>query len=616
MDIGFTVFARPTGVEIEWNDQARRFVSLSQQGNDVAVLMGHLYYQQDLLSRIATVDQADVERNEAALALAAYRSLGVKGFEHLEGDFALVIWDSVRARLLGVRDPLGGYPLFWLEKPSLQAFSTSLQPLLSRQGKRVLNREYCAEFLMMPAQWNEVASESCAYEGISRVLPGTLVALSLSAETERRPYWNWQIRAPETNDLSELGRQFEPLLRNAVRERVRGTALAHLSGGMDSTSIALLAGELAHSGQVEHPVHTMSLVYERFPDLKRESPYIEEALQHARGILPHRVAADELLDYDSFGSPPYLEEPFAGLWRLAMDRASLDLAAEVGANSVLTGIGADELHHFLPFHLADTLRQGRLLQTWSEASRWARNYNCSPWVLLREYAIRPDNALWLTYRRLTNQWSRGLASLASQDDWTTPPWIVPAFAHRYELRDRAFAHARRRFHPKTALSEALKTLSYRPGDALRWSVAVPLGIHYAHPFFDARVLSFGLGILSRIKPEPGQMKPILAEAMKGILPSSIRNRRSKVGTNAVYFNGLSRNLHDLEGMLQSVPEVAWEIFDRDGLLLCLREASLAGSGVRKLQRLNYTLCFLRWLCTQEEPRKKGEATGRFHIERT
>ncbi len=609
MEFGFTVLNRPSGVEVEVAGRGPNphpLVSLSRQEEDFAVLAGRLRYREALRDRLVASERPG--ENDAALALGAYHALGLEGLEAIEGDFALAIWDSKDRRLIGCRDPLGGYPLFWTETSSISAFSTSLERLLPYQPRRALNLEYCAEFLMMPAQWNEGGSEVCAYEGIRRVLPGTLVSLAPSCEApRRRKYWIWheRIEDPGTGDIPEIAERYAVLLRTAVREHIQGTALVHFSGGMDSTSIALMAGILAQEGQVSHPVHTVSLEYDRIPDLKRESPYIDAALEVAEGIVPHRVAADGILDYDSFPEPPDLEEPYAGLWRLSMDRVSIELAARIGASTVLSGIGADEIHHLLPYHLADSLRQGKLRETWSEATRWARKYNCSPWTVLQEYAALPGTALWRMRRSICSLLRRSAGPLSAQDDWTVPPWIEPRFARNYHLAERAMAHARRREDGaahNTVLSQALRTLSNRPGDVVRWSVAAPLGIAYAHPFFDTRILAFGLGILTRIKPEPGLMKPVLAEAMRDVLPASIRDRRSKVGFNAIYFKGIGRNLPYLESMIESAPEAAWRLFDRKILLENLQEASLAGTGVRKLQRLNYTLGLIRWLCMPGQSR--------------
>ena len=50
-------------------------------------------------------------------------------------------------------------------------------------------------------------------------------------------------------------------LSGAVRERLRGQVAAHLSGGMDSTGVSLIARNCLAQGAGRGPLHTLSLVY-------------------------------------------------------------------------------------------------------------------------------------------------------------------------------------------------------------------------------------------------------------------------------------------------------------------------------------------------------------------
>jgi len=84
--------------------------------------------------------------NDAALALTGYRHLGRASLERLEGDFALVIWDAETTELIGLRDPLGGYPLFWTQHESTFALSTSLRPLCAMLPQCLLG--FCQTLLV------------------------------------------------------------------------------------------------------------------------------------------------------------------------------------------------------------------------------------------------------------------------------------------------------------------------------------------------------------------------------------------------------------------------------------------------------------------------------------
>src|SRR5262249_56916124 len=161
------------------------------------------------------------------------------------------------------------------------ALSTSLQPLLARLAHRALDLEYVGALLVHAGQRNEGGSERCAYEGVSRVLPGTVVSLDPdNGRVERCATWDWEahIVHPAGDRLSAIAEQYRVVLRQAVQARLRGHVVAHLSGGIDSSSIVLLAREALRDVGGELPLHTLSLVYERLPGLARERPYVESAL--------------------------------------------------------------------------------------------------------------------------------------------------------------------------------------------------------------------------------------------------------------------------------------------------------------------------------------------------
>jgi asparagine synthase (glutamine-hydrolysing) len=186
-----------------------------------AVLLGRVFYQEDLLARL--LQSRDLRgASDAALALAAYRHLGRQGLEQLEGEFALVIWDGTRRRLWAQRDPFGCWPLFWSATNSAVAVSTSLEALAAEQPGWSFNLDALAEYLMQPLPASELPCEQTAYQGLQRVLPGTIVEFDNAGQVTRHTYWDWMSRIGRTEvaTLEEAGEQFASRLRQAVRQRL------------------------------------------------------------------------------------------------------------------------------------------------------------------------------------------------------------------------------------------------------------------------------------------------------------------------------------------------------------------------------------------------------------
>jgi len=590
MQVGFAVLVRDEQVEFQFfgrrPEDPRSLVAHARHGRQHAVLMGRLTYRHDLVAQLPSELVAGGPADEAGLALAAYRQWGPAGLSRLEGCFALVVWDGDKKLLVGSRDPFGGYPLFWTSQPGGLACGTCLRALLPLLPRPSLNLDYLAEFLALPGGMiQEPATPQCAYEGIVRVSPGSIVQARVSdGQVHRQTYWSWLDRMvdPGTDRLDELAELVADGLRRAVGEHLRGGVASHVSGGMDSTAVALLARDRLRAEPGQPPVHAISLVFDQLGRLSTETPYLECALGQP-GLVPHRVPADDLLDYDCFADPPVHDEPMGGLGRFGLLARLVETAAQVGTGTLLTGYGADGLIDQRPYHLADVLRRGRLWSAWRDARAWGRAGSHSAWYYLWKYGVGP---------LLPAGWRR-------RGPGVPAPWVRPEFARARGLRERALRHLQPQCRSAN-LSAVLAMLRAANGDCISWYAAAPRGLAHVHPFLDPRFVCLALGIQARFRQEPGPQKPLLARAMRDVLPAPIRNRRGKGHYNAVVHSGLARNLPLLEALVQHTPADGLGAFDKQVLLQCLQQAALGFIPGGVLDKLDLTLAWLRWYSLQDE----------------
>jgi asparagine synthase (glutamine-hydrolysing) len=594
MQVGFTLFATADSIRVALHGPdsgtRRSLVGLARDGDAILALVGRLHYRRDAIERLRARMSVENLDHDAALALATYRQFGTAGLEKLEGDFALVLWDG--RKVVAQRDPMGGYPLFWTESAAGFAVGTSMAPLLDNLGRHELRTSFVADYLTMFTQRNEMEGTATAYEGIERVAPGSFLTWRRETrQADLRPYWDWaqQITDPGTDSFEEAAEMYAAQLRTAIRERMHGSTMAHLSGGMDSTAVALLAGEHSARGQAG-AVRSVSLVYEKLPKLAAERPFIEGVLEPLQGVTIHRLLGDDLLDYDAVHDTPATDEPYPGFWRMQMDRALFEEADRAGVDTILTGVGADEILETQPYFLADLLRGGRWLKAWREAGRWSSARNDNKWRMLKSFGFSVLGWDEMLLGR------RSPRSLAQQTEASVPAWIRPEFAARHRLFDRASAARREAYrrHPKAQFGIMIHSLRSEAGDPVRWALAAPRHVDIAHPFLDCRLLRLGMSLQSRLAPQPGRMKPLLAEAMRDVLPPAIAKRRAKGHFDEVYYLGLGRNLPALERMIDRCPE-AVPFLDKKALRSALHEATMAGADARKLFRFDLTLSLVSWL---------------------
>jgi asparagine synthase (glutamine-hydrolysing) len=263
-------------------------------------------------------------------------------------------------------------------------------------------------------------------------------------------------------------------------------------------------------------------------------------------------------------------------------------------------MGSDDIFDMQPFHLTELLRGGRLWSAWSEASRWARARNRNVWEQLGPFGVANLLPAWM--RMGVGNWMRGgYAAWGRNSHWTIAPWIRPDFARRMDLRGRALTNVRHFYHAcwPVGLSLALSSVRMYQDGFSRLYQAAPHGMMFTHPFFDRRVFTLGLGIQTRVQPQLGGQKPILAAAMRGILPECILKRPRKGHFNEAYYMGLSRNLRYLEALIEQAPVDDLRFLDKTCLLDCLQRAALGNVGdARTTLQLNGTLSLLLWLTQQ------------------
>lgn len=582
MDFGFLISAGLGGIAVEAYGEPPRprsaLVNWARRGADVAVIAGRLYYTEVLGARTRSASAAPEPEPggqcHAELALACYQREGISGLEQLEGDFAIVVWDGRRRRFVARRDPFGAYPLFWTRVGGTAALATGLAPLVALLPTRSLDPGQLADGLLTAS--DRERNEACVYAGISRVLADTVVTVDPDrGSVQRRRYWDWRERAvdPGSDRLLDLAPRYRELLAEAVRQRMIGTTGAELSGGMDSSSVCLLALGLVRADEAVGPLHAFSLVYETLPDLAKERRYIDAVGADAR-LVHHFLPGDDLLDFDGFTDPPPHDEP-APWTDLACCRAELGLAAVLGVRSMLTGMGADDLLDLRPHHLSDLLRAGHGLTAWQDACRWAEAHRGNAFRVLGRYGFAG-----LRWNKRPGGVRRGRCQRRIDNDEATrrrlPPWIRPEFAHRHRLAERLAEHDRRA-QPDVAPAAVwmgVQALERRVGHDYRRRLAAPLNVSLAHPFLDPRVASFAPGALHRLRPDAARRKLLLADAMMNVLPDAIRLRSDKRPFNEVFYLGLRRNLPSLLAALNHPALTDLGMVDTDAAAAALEDAAL------------------------------------------
>ncbi|MFE1881384.1 asparagine synthase-related protein [Streptomyces diastatochromogenes] len=514
------------------------------------------------------------------------------------GDYAAVL--VCRDRILLMRDEHARIPLFLRESGGrVSAVSTSARSLGS--GEELEPRYFCRYLTGNMAQPHSALTP---FAGVHRILGGEMVELSISGHVRgrmfRRPRQAHDppVRTAGGPRLGEAAKDLRRALENAVGRRMGRTTACHVSGGTDSTSIALLAARLLAT-EGSHPGNLV-LLAGRFAggELSGEQPYLDEAMEgirrHAPTARPVIVDVDDVADFDDFQHHAGdTDEPHAQAFRAPFWSRLHAAAAELGCDTLLTGCGADPIVDANPFHLHRLARTGQLRQLTKQARAWAAGSERGLRDIVHAYVVQP--ALPLTAERITAL-VRGGTMLGGLGTFGRPRWLRPGFARAHGYRRAGIAESRFVFGPKPERSLYDAANYIAAPDLLSWQRARRDGFFLSHPFLDSEVVAMMRRLPVEATFHPGRPKAVLREAMADLLPSRIRGRTVKVPFNELYARGLRTHGDELIDLCRSArhPLIA-EMFDVETLCRAVREAQLGIGDAYSWDRMNSSLALVMWL---------------------
>lgn len=566
--------------------------------DDVRVLFdGVLYNGPELAAQLPGAAEAD----PATLLALAYRRWGSDLPSRLRGVFALLIADRRQGRLLAVRDPLGGYPLFYAAAGDRVLFSTSLDALLDQPGvARTPNLPGLAEHLLH--QWT--APDETYYATIWRLRPGHWLRIT-GAERHSRRYWQPLAAGPVAWASEDEVAGFDGLMQQAVARCVaQGRPAIWLSGGIDSATVAMHASDLARQSG-EPPPSALCL---DFPDLTLNEETVQRQVAACLGLprelvpFDHAAGADGLL-WESLQLTAGWPAPLWGMFTPAYYHLS-QRGRRHGCTIILTGSGGDEALSAGPHYAAHLMAAGE----WTRLAHYFSVFHRSYKARLR-YNVY--NILWVYGLRglLGNQAARWLrdtvptvyaANRRNRALRLTAAWITGDPPLRQAVVERLTARMPQAVRGSLYLQQARHELQ-APLLAMEaeetFELGRRLGMRLLQPFWDADLLH----LLYRTRPERlqrgGWSKAPAREALNRRCPQAGFATQAKVGALHFFQRTIVRDAAACWRQLGGTPALA-RLGVVDAPALAARLApTLAGADPRGAYQLWNVLRLEAWAQT-------------------
>jgi asparagine synthase (glutamine-hydrolysing) len=454
---------------------------------------------------------------EDALLLAALERFGPDGLDQVLGDFALASWNKATQRLVCARDVFGIRPLAYVHQPGRLFAFASLPKALHGSGivPKKIDEDALARCLIYAHR-----ADDCLVAGIKRLPPAHFLEISRAGMSLTR-YWQLDRAALGTKRCSpdEAARELRRLVDEAVKCRLpRNKEIgAHLSGGLDSSAIAVLAARrLREEGR---SLHAYSFLDRQRNDitLEDETEFVKAVLEQERDIdwMPIRppVASPAQVDADKMTSL-HADEP---------ENAVCRHAEEQGVGLVLSGWGGDEGATF----------NGR--------GAFAELFLRGRWRMLAREVLALKRQRGWSVPRIIN-WEI-IAYLRPEGMIGFVKRIIGRPADLETLLRRSLSKSARR---RLAASGAESNCSMRmapDGRENRWrlmtdqhvaeradiwaQIGARYGLALTFPLLDRRVVEFSLSLPSELFLRGGFRRRAFRDAMVDVLPERVRLRHQK-----------------------------------------------------------------------------------------
>ena len=468
---------------------------------------------------------AEADFSDSELILRAYRRWGPACPEHLLGDYAFAVWDVRRETLFCVRDHIGGKPFYFARTPRGFAFASEIGSVLAApEVDSRLDETTVALWLSPPTHLDHSSDERTFYRAVRRLLPGH--SLTVDRDGVRVERWWRPEDAPSVAFASddECAEAFLALYVQAVRDCLRAPDPigAHLSGGLDSSGVAVLAArELRRQGRPPPQVFSWHPPPgDASGDFQHASEYGRiEAVCRREDLAPiwWRASLEDAVAF--LRSDPTLGQVTGSLF---LEGVVQRRAAGLGVGVILSGWGGDDAASFNGRGFYEQLLlSGRLIRLWREVSARSAHPLAHILVHVALRLVYPRASYLARNIRRTGQWPR----------------LLPPF-HFAPTRDTSVR----------ATQLGLLLARHIGQRAEGWAEAgARLGVEYRYPLLDRRLLRFALGLPPEMYRRGPWSRWIMRHALRTVLPDEVLwNRRKEEA--AV---GEARH----RAMLEALPEI-------------------------------------------------------------
>ena len=248
-----------------------------------SVMNGEIYNHKELRKELENLGYCFVSNHsDAELIPAAYLEWNLDFVNHLEGMFAIALWDANSKKLILARDAMGKKPCYYAIRDGGVYFASEIKALRSIG----FGANACNDALISFLAKKSVESPVSIYTDIVQLPPATIAVFENGILKQTKKYWTPRF---DGNLLLASEEEYVELI---VAELLRSVKIrcntdvefgSFLSGGLDSSLVSTLAA--AHTNK---RLKTFTLTYEDSIVGKNED-------ERFAAIIAEKIGADRYI---------------------------------------------------------------------------------------------------------------------------------------------------------------------------------------------------------------------------------------------------------------------------------------------------------------------------------
>lgn len=489
------------------------------------VYNGEIYNYLELRKQLEGKGHTFHSHSDTEVILHLYEEQGPSCVQYLNGMFAFAIWDRSERTLFATRDHFGIKPFYYALQRKTFIFASEIKALFHAE---ILSAELDEDGLSDYLTFQFCLGDKTLFRNVKKLLPGHSLLLRPNGTLRIWQYWDLDFTIDTHHTTEYFEHQLLELLGDATRMQLRADVPVgtHLSGGLDSSTVACLAAARSSS-----PIHTFSGGFRDGPEYD-ETSYARLVAQHI-GAEHHEVFPSAKDCVEVLPQLIYqMDEPAAGPGLLPQFFVSQLASRHVKV--VLGGQGGDELFggytRYLIAYLEECIR-GAIEGTQEEQKYVVTFASILPNLtqlqgyqpLLRHFWQEGVfDAPEQRYFRLIDR-SNGFRKLVASEVFINQNGYHPFDAYQELFKGgncHSFINKMTRFDLKTLLPALLQVED-------RTSMAVSLESRV--PLLDYRIAELVASMPPMIKYKGGRSKHIFRQVVQSIVPQEISARTDKMG---------------------------------------------------------------------------------------